>query len=116
MYVAVAIMPPSYISDALAVSSADTSISDDGKLLAVSNVVTGFDIYCADTGEAVCSVGHTVQELRKVPVLFIHGGLALLGGNPRGDVHLWDMSSGCKQHSLVHRGASLLGIIFKPRC
>lgn len=86
----------------LIVYSADASLSDDGTLLAVSNVVAGFDVYSAETGEIVCSLGHTVEELRKVPVLFIHDAAALLGGNPRGDVHLWDMHSGQKLYSLLH--------------
>ncbi|KAI0364053.1 WD40 repeat-like protein [Pilatotrama ljubarskyi] len=81
---------------------ADASISQDGHLIAVSNVISGFDVYAVDSGAAVCSFGHTVGEFRKVPVLFVHDGLALVGGNMHGDVHLWDVDSGRKLHSLVH--------------
>lgn len=53
-------------------------------------------------------MGHTVNEFRKVPVLFIHNAVALLGGNLQGDVHLWDVGSGLKLHSLIHSGKSRL--------
>ncbi|KAL1941594.1 hypothetical protein VTO73DRAFT_7033 [Trametes versicolor] len=81
---------------------ADASVSNDGRLIAISNVLTGFDVYAIETGAAVCSVGHTVSEYRKVPVLLVHNAVALLGGNLQGDVHLWDVDSGRKVHSLIH--------------
>ncbi|KAJ8463966.1 hypothetical protein ONZ51_g9904 [Trametes cubensis] len=81
---------------------ADSSISNDGKLIAISNVISGFEVYALDVGTALWSFGHTVTDYRKIPVLFIHGAAAIVGGNLQGDVHLWDVSSGRKLHSLVH--------------
>ncbi|KAI0646434.1 WD40-repeat-containing domain protein [Trametes meyenii] len=81
---------------------ADASISHAADLIAISNVITGFDVYALESGAAICSFGHTVDEYRKVPVLFVHRSHALIGGNLRGNVHLWDMESGLKIHSLVH--------------
>ncbi|KAI0655862.1 WD40-repeat-containing domain protein [Cubamyces menziesii] len=98
------------VSDALTASltdtqsiSADASISRDAKHIAISNVISGFDVYSIDSGQDVCSFGHTVGEHRKIPVLFIHDGRALVGGNVQGDVHLWDVQSGRKLHSLLHQ-------------
>ena len=98
------------MSDALTASltdtqsiSADASISRDAKHIAISNVISGFDVYSIDSGQDVCSFGHTVGEHRKIPVLFIHDGRALVGGNVQGDVHLWDVQSGRKLHSLLHQ-------------
>ncbi len=57
-----------------------------------------------DTETALCSLEHGVRlnNLRRTPVLLIHDGLALLGGNAQGDVHIWDVGSRRKLHSLVH--------------
>ncbi|KAI0659233.1 WD40-repeat-containing domain protein [Cubamyces menziesii] len=82
---------------------ADASISQDAKHIAISNVISGFDVYSIESGQAVCSFGHTVGQYRKIPVLLIHAGRALVGGNVQGDVHLWDVQSGRKLHSLLHQ-------------
>ncbi|KAH9854810.1 WD40-repeat-containing domain protein [Lenzites betulinus] len=81
---------------------ADASISSDAKLIAISNVTSGFDVYSVQSGQAICSLGHTIGEHRKIPVLFVHDGFALVGGNMQGNVHLWDVQSGRKLHSLLH--------------
>ncbi|TFK80423.1 WD40 repeat-like protein [Polyporus arcularius HHB13444] len=82
----------------------DTSFSPDFRTVAVSNIIRGFDVYSMDTETALCSFGHAVKldNLRRTPVLLIHDGLALLGGNTQGDVHIWDVGSRRKLHSLVH--------------
>ena len=69
-------------------------------------MISGFEVYTLDTGTALWSFGHTVTDYRKIPVLFIHGAAAIVGGNLQGDVHLWDVSSGRKLHSLVHASES----------
>ncbi|OJT15121.1 Spindle pole body-associated protein sad1 [Trametes pubescens] len=81
---------------------ADASVSRDAKLIAISNVISGFDVYSIDSGTAVCSVGHTVTGYRKIPVLLAHDAVMVLGGNLQGDVHLWLVESGHKVHSLIH--------------
>ncbi|KAI0827479.1 WD40-repeat-containing domain protein [Trametes gibbosa] len=82
---------------------ADASVSLDAKHIVISNMIAGFDVYSLELGHPVCSFGHTVREYRKVPVIFIHEGLAIAGGNIQGDVHLWDVHSGRKLHSLLHQ-------------
>ncbi|KAJ8457004.1 hypothetical protein ONZ51_g11789 [Trametes cubensis] len=88
-----------------------SSVSKDGKLIAISNVISGFDVYSLESDDALCTVGHTVTEYRKIPIVLIHEAAALVGGNLQGDVHLWDVSSGRKLHSLVHaEGDQILAI------
>ena len=84
--------------------SAHASLSDDGELIAVSNLVSGFDIYSMESETTLYSFGHSVETraLRNTPVLFIHGGFALVGGSSQGNVHIWDIRSGRKLHSLLH--------------
>ncbi|RPD81759.1 WD40 repeat-like protein [Lentinus tigrinus ALCF2SS1-7] len=83
----------------------DASFSPDFRTVAVSNILSGFDVYSMDTETALCSFGHSVRldKLRRTPVLLVHDGLALVGGNAQGDVHIWDVGSRRKLHSLVHR-------------
>ncbi|KAI0672557.1 WD40-repeat-containing domain protein [Trametes maxima] len=72
-------------------SSARTSLSHMGTFLAVSNLDSGFDIYnkvCHRFALAVCWTTPT-SGLYPVPVLFIHGGQALVGGSTRGRATVW---------------------------
>ncbi|CDO75811.1 hypothetical protein BN946_scf184951.g9 [Trametes cinnabarina] len=88
----------------------DASLSPDCQTIAVSNIISGFDVYSMDTEMAICSFGHSVKldNLRRTPVLLIHDGLALLGGNAQGDVHIWDVGSRRKLHSLIHRRGEVI--------
>ena len=92
--------------------SADSSLSGDEKLVAISNVVSGFDVYNVDSERTLCSLGHSVKStaLRRSPVLFIHNGHALVGGNAHGDVHIWDVASGRKLHSLLHHSKFIIDV------
>ena len=83
----------------------DASITPDGSKLVVSNMRSGFDIYDAATGTTLATRTHTVNQIRTVPVRFIHGGNVILGGSTVGSANLWDVATRRKQQSLVIGGA-----------
>ncbi|CDO75320.1 hypothetical protein BN946_scf184517.g3 [Trametes cinnabarina] len=70
---------------------ADASLSDDGQRLAISNVLRGFDIYSMQSGAPLCAIEHDNRGAYPIPVLFIHGGLALFGGSTTGELMIWDV-------------------------
>ncbi|OSC99346.1 WD40 repeat-like protein, partial [Trametes coccinea BRFM310] len=70
---------------------ADASLSDDGQRLAISNVLHGFDIYSMQSGAPLCAIEHDNRGAYPIPVTFIHGGLALLGGSTTGELMIWDV-------------------------
>ena len=82
--------------------SAAASLSTDGKFFTVSNLLTGFDIYAMDSEHPLRSLIHQMGEQYPTPVIFIHGGHAVVGGSTVGEVDLWDFDSGRKLHSLLH--------------
>ncbi|RDX44266.1 WD40 repeat-like protein [Lentinus brumalis] len=73
---------------------ASASLSEDGALLAVSNLAQGFDVYRTDTGQPAGTFRHIVGKPQPTPVLFIHGGRAIVGGSTVGTVHVWDLEQG----------------------
>ena len=92
-------------------SRASASLSSDGKLLAISNLVKGFDVYRMDTGKPIVSFEHVVGKPYAMPVLFIHGDRAIVGGNDLGTVSIWDVALG-KLHSLpIPSEASTIPVI-----
>ncbi|OSC97460.1 WD40 repeat-like protein, partial [Trametes coccinea BRFM310] len=68
---------------------ARSSLSPDGSRLVVSNLVYGFDIYDLDTGALALAVTHDVGKQYPAPVLYIHGGRAIMGGSTKGVVNIW---------------------------
>ncbi|KAJ3556925.1 hypothetical protein NM688_g1757 [Phlebia brevispora] len=82
--------------------SADVSLSDDCHFFAVSNLVTGFDVYSIDSEEPINSLHHGVDadEAFPTPMCFVHSGYALLTGSTVGNVQLWAASSGRPHQSL----------------
>ncbi|KAJ2991954.1 hypothetical protein NUW54_g8058 [Trametes sanguinea] len=83
---------------------AGSSVTPDGSLFAVSNVMTGFDVYDMDTTTCVGGCPNEAGALRAVPVLFVHEGHALFGGSTAGRVHLWNVNSR-RIHQTFHLGA-----------
>ncbi|KAI9057524.1 WD40 repeat-like protein [Trametes sanguinea] len=83
---------------------AHSSVSPDGATIAISNMVSGFDLYDLTSQAVLRSFTHPVESLRAVPVLFVHGGHALLGGSTTGQIHLWNSHNG-----RVHQKFSLGG-------
>ena len=83
--------------------SANASVTADGTRMVVSNL-TGFDIYALETMESEGSLSHTVGDVYPVPVLFVHGGTAILGGSTVGEVELWNVITRRKHLPLRLRG------------
>ncbi|KAI0657557.1 WD40-repeat-containing domain protein [Cubamyces menziesii] len=68
---------------------ASSSLSPDAVHIAVANMVNGFDVYNLDTGAIVLSLFHKVGKQYPAPVLYVHGGNAILGGSTAGVLDLW---------------------------
>ncbi|OSD03005.1 WD40 repeat-like protein [Trametes coccinea BRFM310] len=73
---------------------AHSSMSPDGGTIAISNMLSGFDLYDMTSLAVLRSFTHPVDVLRAVPVMFVHGGHALLGGSTCGMMHLWNVHNG----------------------
>ena len=87
----------------------DATLSPDHRLLAVSNLATGFDIYDLQTRERVKTYGceRNVRAKRTcLPVKFIHGGDLLLGGSSFGHAPVFHLSSEQAISNIVHKGMS----------
>lgn len=67
---------------------------------------TGFDIYAVGTGQALATLAHPVVGVRAVPIRFIHGGHAIVGGSAVGQVNLWDVATLRRYQPLVVGGES----------
>ncbi|KAI1789836.1 WD40-repeat-containing domain protein [Ganoderma leucocontextum] len=76
------------------------SLSDNGEYIAISNMVSGFDVYAMATEAPYCSFEHDLGEPYPTPVLFVHGGKAIVGGSAVGKVDLWDLRLTRKMHTL----------------
>ena len=67
-------------------------MSPKGSIIALSVMGTGFDVYDLDTGVCLASFADVSGGgERIVPVLFLHGGRALLGGGTAGRATLWNV-------------------------
>ena len=63
-------------------------------LLAISNLKTGFDVYNLSSGSPSYALDNAEEnEGYPLPVLFIHGGNAIIGGSSCGSVCIWDAES-----------------------
>ncbi|KAL7279761.1 hypothetical protein ACG7TL_006168 [Trametes sanguinea] len=71
---------------------ASAALTDDGTRLAISNVLRGFDVYSMQSGAPLCTIEQDNKDAYPVPVRFIHGGLALIGGSASGELKIWDVS------------------------
>ncbi|KAI6096383.1 WD40-repeat-containing domain protein [Pisolithus sp. B1] len=77
------------------------SMSHDRNVLVVSNVTSGFDIYHLNDS----SLDGSMLQLSNgmlVPVAFIHGGQAILGGSTCGKVQIWDSTDRSLLGTLMH--------------
>ncbi|KAI0738687.1 WD40-repeat-containing domain protein [Daedaleopsis nitida] len=83
---------------------ASASLSPNGAYLAVSNVFKGFDVYKVQSEKPIASFEYdepsSLKSAGPIPVLFIHGGRALVGGSMVGKVCLWHVNFG-KMHNLA---------------
>ena len=85
-------------------SSARTHLSDNARYIAVSSLGKGFDVYDVQSGAPKCSFPHGTGEKYLLPVLFIHGGNAIVGGTTTGTVNVWDVSQSLLIQELSHEG------------
>ena len=61
----------------------------------------GFDVFRMQTEEPVASFEHEIGEPMPTPVLFTHGGRAIVGGSTVGKVNIWDVLTRGKIQSLL---------------
>ncbi|KAI0351495.1 WD40 repeat-like protein [Trametes cingulata] len=80
----------------------DASVRPDLARIVLSNATSGFDIYDLDSGSPEAFLPAGPGACRAVPVLFIHGGNALLSGSTTGQVALWDVDRRRRHHTLLH--------------
>ncbi|RPD78445.1 WD40 repeat-like protein [Lentinus tigrinus ALCF2SS1-7] len=67
-----------------------SSLSPNGGFLAASNLAVGFDVYDLESSKVIRTFSHNPGDYgRAVPVLFIHGGHAILGGSTSGCINVW---------------------------
>ncbi|KAG1908671.1 uncharacterized protein F5891DRAFT_974016 [Suillus fuscotomentosus] len=79
-----------------------TSLSPDHKYLAVSNLCTGFYLYQLETGEPWGCLQQAISAGLWVPVKYIHGGFAVMGGSTSGQLNIWDFSTHKILQTLTH--------------
>ncbi|KAI0648932.1 WD40-repeat-containing domain protein [Trametes meyenii] len=97
---------------AMSGQTACADLSCDDRRLAVSNVVTGFDLYALSSGHLLRAFGQDAVNRRATPVRFIESGSVLVGGTTVGEIVVWDLNSGCKLQTLIPGGANLgFGVI-----
>lgn len=98
----------------LIIVRACASLAPNGSHLAVSNMFRGFDVYRLPSEEHALSFEHVDRVFpvpsAQIPVLFVHGGRALLGGSMSGKVGLWHLSMGI-MHTLTLSSAFFCGCI-----
>lgn len=71
----------------------------DGRFLAVSNLLTSFELFHMKAPaeiEPLFSFKQDVTARRPLPVRFLHGEHAILGGTLHGQVNMWDLFSRLK--------------------
>lgn len=62
----------------------------------MANVFTGFHIHRLDNGDAIAHFEQEVNEARPLPVIWLHGGQAILGGSTIGSINIWYVDTGRK--------------------
>ncbi|TBU28225.1 WD40-repeat-containing domain protein, partial [Dichomitus squalens] len=73
---------------------ADACLSRDGRLLVVSNMLTGFELFELKglvEIEALYCFKQKIQARMPLPVRFLHGDHAIIGGTSDGRINIWDV-------------------------
>lgn len=91
MYVTIVHIYPYFLSSTS--RSGSSSLSPDYKTLVLA-MQRGYDVHHLETHVPLVSIPHELHA--PGPVIFLHGGLALLGASRRGEVSLWGSSDGEK--------------------
>ncbi|KAI9061944.1 WD40 repeat-like protein [Trametes sanguinea] len=68
---------------------ARSSLSPDGSRIVVSNLLSGFDVYDVESGSLVLTLFHKVSKQYPVPVVYGHGGHAIISGSTVGVIDIW---------------------------
>ncbi|KAI0355760.1 WD40 repeat-like protein [Trametes cingulata] len=92
---------------------ADASLTRDGRVLAVSNMLTGFELFSIKglvELEPLFSFKQDVSRGLPIPVCFLHGDHALMGGTSHGKVNIWDVYSRKKQSLALGGEISVLAV------
>lgn len=93
----------------------NSSLSDDGRHLAVANMVTGFDIYNLKSEDHAqitqTPLRHDMGQMSPTPVRFVHGGHALLAGSATGRPHLWSLDGEDASHQTLDIGGKQYQVV-----
>ncbi|TFK82789.1 WD40 repeat-like protein [Polyporus arcularius HHB13444] len=81
---------------------ARTDLSPDGQYIALYNLSKGIEVRRVSNGNLRCAFPLDANEKRLLPVLFIHGGDALVAGTTNGVVSLWHLETSQKIQDLRH--------------
>ncbi|KAA1479369.1 hypothetical protein DENSPDRAFT_760072, partial [Dentipellis sp. KUC8613] len=84
--------------------SGQAALSTNEKLIAVSNLCDGFDVYRMSDGTHLHHFPITVTCNCILPVLFVHDDHALLCGSASGLVTIYDIKSQSLRQVLHHPG------------
>ncbi|KAI0712370.1 WD40-repeat-containing domain protein [Earliella scabrosa] len=82
---------------------ASTAVSTDGTTLAAYNLLKGIELRNIADGTLMCTFPPDAGERYLIPVMFIHGGHAVVGGTTSGVVGIWDLRSSQKIQDLNHQ-------------
>ncbi|TFY62460.1 hypothetical protein EVJ58_g3838 [Rhodofomes roseus] len=94
-------------------NGADADLSADGRLLAVSNVLTGFELFAVKNLtelEPMFALNQDVSTGHAIPVRFTHGGNAVIGGTSDGRMFIWDIYTRRKQPLSFHSRTCVLAL------
>lgn len=91
--------------------SAHASVCADGSKIAISNLVSGFDMYALDTGASLGSLRNPVGvALRVIPVTFAQRDNVIVGGSSMGSAVVWDLNTRRVAQRLPVKGQSFVRI------
>ncbi|KAH9923240.1 WD40-repeat-containing domain protein [Fomitopsis serialis] len=79
-----------------------SSLAPDGGRLAIHNIADGFDLYEVHPRKRIRTFKYTPTHHVTLPVLFIHGGTALLMGSDAGRVSICDVGTTLPVQVLRH--------------
>ncbi|KAH9917208.1 uncharacterized protein B0H18DRAFT_884063, partial [Fomitopsis serialis] len=83
-----------------------SSLSQNKKVLVVSNLHDGFDMYRLSGQLHLCTFKTKALMNIPLPVLFIHDGRAVLTGSDTGCVSIYDCATTLVMQALAHGGCS----------
>ena len=82
-------------------------------------MLTGFELFSMRTPgevEPLFSLRQDVGAGHSIPVRFIHGGHALIGGTSNGQVNIWDVYSRLKQPLLLRGSFTIPCLVHDANC